>query len=217
MPGVGLYPILHIPLQPALRYIMLLSDDCLKAMSGKYCRHLFSGLLGYINYAANLSFTLSPAIHKNGQQPRPPGRALSAAGRLPHSFAAIEGTGCISDDTKLLFFSAQPLNSNVKNIRARIFFLFFSPCCLSFTEHTSQIPSPSKHSIFLRRKIAGAPGLLCQNFNCMGIRPYGMCLMPSRFLPSYPQKHSRAPLAPPPQNHREISLTPDQSPVFALL
>ena len=63
VPGVGLYPILHIPLQPALRYIMLQSDDCLKAMSGKYCRHLFSGLLGYINYAANLSFTLSPAIH----------------------------------------------------------------------------------------------------------------------------------------------------------
>lgn len=124
MPGVGLYPILHISLQPALRYIMLQSDDCLKAMSGKYCRHLFSGLLGYINYAANLSFTLSPAIHKNGQQPRPPGRALSAAGRLPHSFAAIEGTGGISDDTKLLFFSAHPLNSNVKNIRARIFFLF---------------------------------------------------------------------------------------------
>ena len=29
--------------------------------------------------------------------------------------------------------------------------------------------------------------------------------------------HLRAPLAPPPQNHREISLTPDQSPVFALL
>lgn len=124
VPGVGLYPILHIPLQPALRYIMLQSDDCLKAMSGKYCRHLFSGLLGYINCAANLSFTLSPAIHKNGQQPRPPGRALSAAGRLPHSFAAIEGTGCIPDDTKLLFFSAHPLNSNVKNIRARIFFLF---------------------------------------------------------------------------------------------
>lgn len=217
MPGVGLYPILHIPLQPALRYIMLQSDDCLKAMSGKYCRHLFSGLLGYINYAANLSFTLSPAIHKNGQQPRPPGRALSAAGRLPHSFAAIEGTGCIPDDTKLLFFSAHPLNSNVKNIRARIFFLFsFS---LLFVFYRTYQPNSIAIQAFylLAPKNRRAPGLLCQNFNCMGIRPYGMCLMPSRFLPSYPQKHSRAPLAPPPQNHREISLTPDQSPVFALL
>ena len=124
MPGVGLYPILHIPLQPALRYIMLQSDDCLKAMSGKYCRHLFSGLLGYIISGQICVSPCLPRFIKNGQQPRPPGRALSAAGRLPHSFAAIEGTGCISDDTKLLFFSAQPLNSNVKNIRARIFFLF---------------------------------------------------------------------------------------------
>ena len=185
VPGVGLYPILHIPLQPALRYIMLQSDDCLKAMSGKYCRHLFSGLLGYINYAANLSFTLSPAIHKNGQQPRPPGRALSAAGRLPHSFAAIEGTGCIPDDTKLLFFSAQPLNSNVKNIRARIFltlqcqkhprtdilplFFLLAVCLLpnipaKFHRHPSILSScaeksPARRGCSVRTSIAWASGL----------------------------------------------------------